>query len=639
MSLLSPLSLAWLGLLAPLIALYILRRRREARVVGSTLLWDRAVRDMRAERPWPRPIPSVSLTLQAPAPIPAALALARPSGIGEVPSGARIAVVVDASASMATRELGGRSRMDAARGVVSGLASSLPPGGTLTIVEAAAEPAVLLAPTADPAEISRAIGQLRVRGAESSLEGAVAVAAERLRDAPPGSRIVVITDAASDGEAALTATVPVEVQRVGMDAINDAIVAVDVRARPSEESPDRAEIFVRVVRHATSSATRWITASIEGRGVVASRRVELDPTEPESVLMLADLPPDADGRAALVRIQISGDDPAAGGVAAARADALSLDDAVVAPSPGARRLPVFLVGTAPQTVRRVLLADRDVELFQTTLASLAERAARADETELDGVFVFAGEAPGEPPAGDAVVVAPTGDTLFGIPLGPAVESPRVVSWEEDDPRLRFVSFAGVHVASMRPITGAGARTLVQTDHGALVSSLTHPGGEATLLAFDPDRSDLPDQPGFVILFRNVLERARVRRAEGGIRAGRIGEPLRVPAPDGATVEVSCPDGSSARGLSRGGVAIVEVPAVPGVFTATVGRRRLFALRSLLSPSESDPSPRARFVTRAGGVEVEVQEAVAPREAWAWLAGILLVVLMLEAAWATRKGAT
>jgi hypothetical protein len=65
MSLLSPLSLAWLGLLAPLIGLYILRRRREARVVGSTLLWDRAVRDMRAERPWQRLIPYLSLILQA----------------------------------------------------------------------------------------------------------------------------------------------------------------------------------------------------------------------------------------------------------------------------------------------------------------------------------------------------------------------------------------------------------------------------------------------------------------------------------------------------------------------------------------------------------------------------------------------
>ena len=639
MSLLSPLSLAWLGLLVPLIGLYILRRRREARIVGSTLLWDRAVRDMRAERPWQRLIPYLSLILQALAILLAAFALARPSGIGEVPSGARVVVVVDASASMATRLPGGDTRMDAARGVVIGLADALPAGGTLTLIEAASEPAVLLAPTSDVAEIRHAISQLRVRGAESSLERAVAVGAERVRDAPPGSRIVVITDAASDGEQALAATVPVEVQRVGMDAVNDAIVAVDVRARPSDESPDRAEIFVRVVRHASSPASRWVTASIEGRGVVASRRVELVPNEPESVLMLADLPPDADGRAALVRIELAGDDPAAGQVAAASEDALSLDDLVVAPSPGARRLPVFLVGDAPASVRRVLLADRDVELFQTTLASIAERAASPDRTDLDGVFVYAGETPASAPQGDSIALAPDGDTLFGVALGAAAENPRIVSWEEDDPRLRFVSFAAVHVASMRPIAGAQARTLVQTDHGALVSSLAHPGGEATLIGFDPDRSDLPDQPGFVILFRNVLERARQRRAEGGIRADRIGEPLRVPAPDGATVEVRCPDGSTARGLSRGGVAIVDVPALPGVFEANVGRQRLFALRSLLSPSESDPSPRARFVTRAGGTEVEVQEASSPREAWAWLAGLLLVVLVLEATWATRKGAT
>ena len=35
----APLQLAWLGLLVPLVVLYILRRRRERRRVGSTLLW------------------------------------------------------------------------------------------------------------------------------------------------------------------------------------------------------------------------------------------------------------------------------------------------------------------------------------------------------------------------------------------------------------------------------------------------------------------------------------------------------------------------------------------------------------------------------------------------------------------------
>lgn len=159
------------------------------------------------------------------------------------------------------------------------------------------------------------------------------------------------------------------------------------------------------------------------------------------------------------------------------------------------------------------------------------------------------------------------------------------------------------------------------------------------MGFDPDRSDWPDQPSFVIFFRNVLERARERRAEGGIHAGRLGEPLRVPAPDGSTVVVRAPDGSSETALSRGGVAIAPTHAVPGVYTAEVGRRRLHALRNLLDPAESDIRPRARFETGTVGGTVSTSEAHEPREAWPWLAGALLVVLALEALWATRRNAT
>ena len=65
MSLLSPLSLLWVGLLAPLVLLYVLKRRRQAREVGSTLLWELALRDLRAERPWKKLVPQLALLLQA----------------------------------------------------------------------------------------------------------------------------------------------------------------------------------------------------------------------------------------------------------------------------------------------------------------------------------------------------------------------------------------------------------------------------------------------------------------------------------------------------------------------------------------------------------------------------------------------
>jgi len=631
MELLSPLSLGWLGLIVPLVVLYVLRRRRSEREVGSTLLWEAALRDMRAERPWKRLIPHLSLLLQILAIVAGALALARPAGAGRTPAGARIAVVVDTSASMAARE-GGPTRLERAREMARSVARGLPPGGEMMLVEAGAEPTVAAPPSRDATALVRAVDHLRVGGGAADLEAAVALAAERLRGSPAGSRVLLLTDGAMDGEVPLDGrTAPVEVRQVGGAAENTAIVAVDVRARPIEAAPDRADVFVRLKRFADTAAELFVTASVEGGGVVASRRLRIEGGATESVVMPADLPPDADGRAAVLRVELSREG------AEGTADALALDDVVVAPSPGARRLPVFLVGRAGSELSRVLRADREVELFATDLTALARR--EPDAPPLDGLVLYAGAVPAEAPPGDSVVVAPSAGRVFEVELGEPVRQPRIVTWAEEDPRLRFVTLSDVHLAAARPIRGAVARALVTTDAGPVVASIERPDGETTLIAFDPAQSDWPRQPSFVVFFRNLLERARSRRAAGGVAAGTLGEALRVPAPGGERVEVTTPGGARLDALSRGGVAIVPVEAAPGVYAVTVGRRRLHALRNLLDPAESDLRPRARFTRGGQRTTAPTVEGAEHRESWPWLAGGLLVVLGLEALWATRRHAT
>ena len=631
MSFLSPLSLAWLGLLVPLIALYVLKRRRQVREVGSTLLWEAALRDMRAERPWKRLVPHLSLLLQILAIVAGAIALARPVGAGRMPAGAHVAAVIDTSVSMAAAH-GDGTRLDEAKRLARNLARGLPPGGKLMVIEAGRE-AVVAAPSSDDATaLSRAIDGLVPRGGSSSLEAAVALATERLRGAPAGSRVVVITDAAADGAIALDRrTVPVEVQRVGEPADNTAIVAADVRPHPEDGAPDRSEVFVRLARFGESDEEVYVTATIDGRGTIASRRVSVPAGETTSVVMQADLPPDRGGRAPVVQVSIAptgGDD--------AR-DALALDDLAVVPSPGARKLPVFLVGNAPLPLERVLRADPDVELFATTLDAIAERDA--DEPPLDGLFVYAGRTPDEAPAGDSVVVAPVGDRVFEVALGEAVEAPRIVTWDEDDVRLRFVELGDVHIRAARTLEGAVAHPLVTADAGPIVGTIRRPDGETTVVAFDPSQTDWPRSPSFVVFFRNLLENARRRRAEGGVAPGTLGEPLRIPAPDGDRVVVTTPSGRELDATSRGGVAIVEVPAEPGAYAIRTERRELRALRNLLDPSESDLRPRARFTRADAATEVERAEAADHSETWPWLAAALLFILAIEAVWATRRAAT
>jgi hypothetical protein len=636
MELLSPWSLLWLGLVGPLVLLYVLKRRRQPRVVGSTLLWEQALRDLRAERPWRRLVPQVALLLQLLALVVGALALARPVGAGTVPAGARVAVVIDASASMAARDPGADgSRHAEAVARARALVRSLPPGGDALVIEAAAQPVVVAPATADAAALERALSGLRVRGGRADLGAAVALAAERLRGARPGSRVVLYTDAAEDGEVPLDPRgVPVEVRRLGSDAAaNAGIVAVDVRPRPDDGAPDRCDVFVRVAHHGARPADLFVTASIDGRGVVASRRVTVAPDTAEGVVLSADLPPDEAARAPVVTVALSA---AAGDREGGAGDALALDDVAVAPSPAARRLPVFAVGEPPPPVMRALRADRDVDVYATSLALLAERPA--DAPPLDGLFVYTGVTPPEAPPGDSVVFAPTGPRAFDVELGPEVAAPRIVSWEEDDLRLRFVTLSDVHLDRARTVRG-GARPLVAADAGAVIAAVARPAGETTIVAFDPAASDWPTRPSFVVFVRNLVERARQRRAAGGVPPGLLGEPLRVPARDGEEVVVRTPAGRTLRARARGALAVVPVDAEPGVYTVEVAGRSLRALRNLLDPSESDVRPRARFTTGGAGAEVRAAERSEGREAWPFLVGALLVLLVLEALWATREGAS
>ncbi len=620
MGLLSPWSLAWLGLLVPLVALYVLKRRRAKKVVASTMLWEAALRDLRAERPWQRLRPHLSLLLQALALIAAAVALARPTGGADVPTGARTAMVIDTSLSMLA-DADGEVRLSRALDEARAAARTLPPGGQLMIVAAGRESDVVAPLSADPVELERGIDRVQARGGRVDLEGAVAVAAERMRGAPPGSRIVVLTDAAFAGSVQLAADVPVEVLEIGEAAVNHAIVALDVRARPTPDAPDRGEVFVRVARFGEGAADVRVSAAVVGGELLATRRVRVEEGRPEAVVLSADLPPDAEGRGALVRAWIEVLDGS---------DALALDDVAVAPSAAARKLPVFLVGDAPESVTRVLRTDREVELY-------AARPSALDEP-LDGLYVFAGATPSAPPAGDSVVVAPSGDEVFGVELGPAAERPTVVSWDEADARLRFVGFGDVHFAAIRPIRGAAAHALLTTDRGTAIGAVERADGETTIVGLDPDAGDWSTRPGFVVFFRNLLERARARRAAGGVPDGLLGEPLRVPAPEGTTVRVETPDGHVHQARSRGGVAVVEVPPEPGVYRVQAGERARFALRNLLDAEESDSTPRASFTTSDGREAALIAEPRESREAWPWLAAALLVLLALEVLWATRKGA-
>ncbi|HEY5374243.1 MAG TPA: BatA domain-containing protein, partial [Polyangiaceae bacterium] len=115
----APSGLWLLGLLVPLVLLYVLKIRRQRVTVSSTWLWAAAARDLAAKSPFKRLVPQLPLLLELLALSLLALALSRPASRAGHIAGEHVAIVVDTSASMAALEPDGRSRLAHARDAAS----------------------------------------------------------------------------------------------------------------------------------------------------------------------------------------------------------------------------------------------------------------------------------------------------------------------------------------------------------------------------------------------------------------------------------------------------------------------------------------------------------------------------------------
>src|ERR671939_2088581 len=128
MAFLAPLALISTLIIGPIIvAMYLLKLRREERKVSSTFLWQRMVRDVEANAPWQKLRRNLLLLLQLLLLLLLALALARPFFPTAGIAGRNLIVILDRSASMGATDAPG-VRLDAAKQQAIALIDQLPDG-------------------------------------------------------------------------------------------------------------------------------------------------------------------------------------------------------------------------------------------------------------------------------------------------------------------------------------------------------------------------------------------------------------------------------------------------------------------------------------------------------------------------------
>jgi hypothetical protein len=626
MTLLAPRGLALLAILVPLVLLYVLKIRRERRKVASTWLWATAQRDLMAKSPFRRLVAQVPLIVQALALAAMAFALARPATRGRAFAGDHVAIVIDASASMSAladpAASGTLTRFDLAKRAAHDVLAALGPGGDALVLEAGRDARLLSPLDRDRVRLAAAVDRASVRDVEGDLGQAVALAVDRLRALGGSRRIVVITDGNLARPAALEgAAVPIELHTVGAPVDNAAIVRVDVRSGKSPSTgAEQVQAFVMLANFGKGPREVYVTMREDNASdVLASRRVVVQPGE-KLPMPLEWTPAPGDRKKGLV-FEI------------APHDAMAVDDVAYGRVPAGDGLPAFLAGTSPW-VERALLADPRVELRAGTAAELLASTS----VEVDAFVAVAGACPEDVPGGSYLIVNPPPGKCFSTVVGAAITHPEITSWDHTDARMRFLSLDGVHVARANLLEPEGtSQRLVTARQGALVTDASTGGARTvTVVGFDPGESDWPLKASFVLFVRNLLEQARVHRAEGLTGPGRTGEPLRVSVPKGRTsVRVTGPGGEDLDVAVRGGLAVVADTTRAGLYRVSwQGPRAGSTLVpvNLTSAAESDLAPRPLAVRDAS---VAIMAAGAEPDAHqdhAWLLALFALGLVMFDVW-------
>ena len=631
--LLAPKGLWLLGLLAPLIVLYILKIKRTRRVIASTWLWATAQRDLMARSPFKKLILQVPLILQAIALLGLGLALARPATRGREITGDHVAIVIDASASMATAASSNTKgvgepvkRIDLARAVAEDIVTALPPGSDALILEAGRDARVVSPLDRDRVRVKAAIERVSVKDVEGDLGAAVALAVDRLRQLGGSRRVIVITDGNLARPSSLTgAVLPLEVLTVGEPAENAAIVRVDVRSGTDPTvGREQVQAFLLVANFGKSPRELYVTMRQENASdVLASRRVLVQPGERQPVV-LTFTPSPGDYRKGLI-FEIS------------PRDALAVDDIAYGRVPAGDKLPVLIVSSdgnsASPWLERVVLADPMVSVTKASLASLATPTG----VDPDALIVIDGACPPNPPGGDLLIVNPPQGKCLGTMVGATIENPAITSWENGDARMRFLTLDGVHVAKASSLKPDGAtQELIRTQQGTIATDISTSTRTGTLLGFDVGDSDWPLKASYVLFMRNLLELARTHRAHGITGPARAGEPLRVAIPGTATkVEALGPSGEKIDVSVRGGLAVLpDTPRVGLYRLSWEGPQAGTTLvpANLTSAAESDLTPRP---IEAPGESIKVTSAGAEPDAhneWTWVLALIALGFILFDVW-------
>lgn len=563
MNLQGPSHLLWiLPLSGIIVALYLLRMRRQDLRIPATFLWPEHTEEVRANSLFQKLRFNWLMILQLIIASLLCFAFAQPQVRQEGLLGETTVIVLDTSASMRATDMS-PSRFDAAVDIVRSAINTSKPTDRFALIEAGAIPRVAFSLSNDPAKQRNALEKLHATDEEGNMGEALRLASA-LVSSLDSARILVISDGCfpkienfSPGKASVV------YKSMGTRQENLAVTALG-----SAKTSRGNEVFCGVKNYGFNRADATIEVFADDK-LIYSTKQTIQSLKTAGVSCLAP------ASAHILHAKIESKD-----------DMLAADNELYASADPNAAISTLLVSKGNPFLERALLLDPRVTLDRTDTLPNSERGT---VSKFD-LIIFDGVKP-QPVSSRAVVSFGQGSEASGATTSGKISGPKITDITQA-PLTKGVDFNSIYIENgsvLKPFEGA--KTLVDSNLGPIVVA---DDGETKKIAvaFNLLESDFPLQVGFPIFIANILDFI-AKESSGKDIVTRAGTSFAFRSAN--DVSISGPNGYQQSVPSKDGQAIWRDITFAGKYQATVKGAKSNVLVNLKSEYESNIAPKPELI--------------------------------------------
>ena len=597
MNFLNPEALAFAVTLPIVIIFYLLKRRRVAHLVSSTIIWKRFLNETQANSPFQKLRHNWLLIIQLIFLSLAIFALIRPYFSSKIESGRFVVVILDVSASMQATDVS-LNRFELAKGEVNKMIDGMYDNDQMVLILSGGNTEVRQSPTSVKAILKKALDQVKVTDSPTRLLEAIKLSQNLSRNRPKVEVHLFSDGVSSDLDAFELQDLNLEYHRLGKGGGNLGITSLEVR--PNPEQVGQQSVFATIGNFSTNTMSSEVSLFFDDQ-MIGNRRLTVRPTNTASLVFSSNQRTNG-----VFRMKLKND------------DFLQVDNIGSVMGLTRRNVEVLLITKGNVFLEKALRSIDDVDLI--VKSSLTDSTPNVDVVVLDSIR------PTVWPSGNVMAIN-TQSTNWFQPSG-LLESPPIVDWKSAHPILRFVNFDNVQVAqSLNSELPTWMNPIVETQSVPLIAVGENDANRCVWVGFNPLDSTWPLRVSFPIFIANAIDWLDPKI----VTNLSAGEPFSMRmAEKGSAVVVTLPDGEIVETSTMGNGEFVFADTFQqGVYHAKYGTNEISFCVNLLDAAESAIESRDVLkLGKYGRVEATLQ-LDADKELWRWFAITCLLLLVFE----------